>query len=166
MTVCTMHLPQALGLFSSLFLLFSTSLAIPATNPFPKHGADHSANQHSPLLSISSPSVLSRRDGGFVDHNDVWRTHFLSVSLGTPNAAAASTCYKILNFIIKAYVPRFLNNPSKNFLPIRTGDFEIAFASTQAIDWETLKEYAEALIASPIANELAGLWQVSLTIDV
>ena len=154
-----MYFLSTFSIFALVFVFTTTSFAIPTIDPSANILVPHDLPQaHASLLNTTS---FSRREIGFVDHNARWRTHYTSITVGVPVTAAAVTCSKLLRFIVIAYVPRNQSNPKLHRIPVSTGAFQILFASTQAIDWADLASYAEALLASPIATSMAGLWEVS-----
>ena len=156
-----MRLLSTVSLFYTVFVFIAASFAVPAIDQSTKYTISRDTlKERSPSEEHISSSSLSRRDHGFIDLNSKWRTHYTTITVGVPVTAAAATCNKFLRFIIQVYVPKYQARAKEYTLPIITESFQMVFASTQVIDWADLASYAEALLHSPIANQMAGLWEV------
>ena len=155
-----MRLLAIVRIIFTVFSLCEPNLALPATDPGTDTHGNPFVNQKLSSVPIHSPSSLSKREAGFIDHNARWRTHYQSIAVALPAGAAAPTCLKLLRFIIYGYVPRYQLRPKRYVVTTGIGAFRMVFASTELIDLSDLASYAEALMSSPIANELAGLWEV------
>ena len=161
-----MRLPAVIGTIFTVLFLGQTHPAIPANEPWTTIRGHPFIDQQRSSVRIRSPSSLSKREAGFIDHNAQWRTHYQSIAVALPAGAAAATCLKLLRFIIYGYIPRYQLKPKKNVVTAGFGAFQIMFASTEVIDLSDLASYAEALMSSPIASQLAGIWEVCVAVSL
>ena len=145
----------------AIFSCCSPSTAIPTPETsLDTHVSTNILSQRRGGLLPETVPALTRRDIGIIDHNLRWRTHYNSITTTIPATAAAIACTKLLRFMVGAYIPRYQSRQPKNSVTAVLGNFQIIFASTQIINLADLGSYVEALLSSPIADELAGLWEV------